>query len=104
MGEISLAVRSLLKSKLFTAVAVFTLAIGIGSTTAMFAVYDAVALRPLPFARPDRLVDVEEWSATELCAGCGVGVSRPQFDDLRSRTTTMQSLAAYTEIGINLGG
>jgi putative ABC transport system permease protein len=68
MGELALAVRSLLKSKLFTAVAVLTLTIGIGASTAIFAIFSGVALRPLPFPRQERLVDVEEWSATELGA------------------------------------
>ena len=74
MGEIRLAVRSLLKTKLFTAVAILTLTIGIGATTAVFAVFDAVAIRALPFAEPEALVDLEEWSATELCGGCAVGM------------------------------
>ena len=42
----------------FTAVAVLTLALGIGSTTAIYSVIDALMLRPLPFADPDRLVDL----------------------------------------------
>jgi putative ABC transport system permease protein len=104
MGEIRLAIRSLLKTKLFTAVATLTLMIGIGATTAVFSVYDAVALRALPFADPKSLVDVEEWSATELCGGCGVGVSRPMFDDIQKRATSFQGLAAYSEIPVNVGG
>jgi putative ABC transport system permease protein len=104
MGEIRLAIRSLLKTKLFTTVAVLTLMIGIGATTAVFSIYDAVALRDLPFADPESLVDVEEWSATELCGGCGVGVSRPMFNDIQQRATSFQGLAAYSEIPVNVGG
>ncbi len=104
MGEMKLAVRSLLKSKLFAAVAVFTLAIGIGATTAVFSVFDAVALRPLPFAQPDRLVDIEEWSATELCGGCAVGMSRPMLADVRERAKSFSGIGAYTELPINVGG
>lgn len=103
MGDLGLAVRSLLKSKLFTAVAVTTLAIGIGITTAVFTIYSAVVLRPLPFPEQHRLVDIEEWSASELCAGCAVGVSRPTFNDLKSRFSSVQSLAAYTEVPMNVG-
>src|ERR1044071_742604 len=98
MGEIRLAVRSLMKTKLFTTVAIVTLMIGIGATTAVFSIYDAVALRALPFENPRELVDVEEWSATELCGGCGVGVSRPMFTDIQQRATSFQGLAAYTEL------
>ncbi|HET9424109.1 MAG TPA: ABC transporter permease [Gemmatimonadaceae bacterium] len=104
MDEIRLAIRSLLKSKLFAAVAILTLVIGIGATTAVFSVFDAVALRPLPFAEPHRLVDIEEWSATALCAGCGVGVSGPMVEDLERRMTTVQSLALYREGPVNVGG
>lgn len=104
MGEIRLAVRSLLRSKLFTAVAIFTLAIGIGASTAVFSVFNAVALRPLPFDRPDRLVDIEEWSATELCGGCGVGVSAPMVVDIERRATSLQAVVLYSEYGVNVGG
>src|SRR5690242_13883993 len=104
MGEISLAVRSLLKTKLFTAVAILTLMIGIGATTAVFSVFDAVALRPLPFPEPKALVDIEEWSATELCGGCGVGMSRPMYVDVAQGATSFQGIAAYNEIPVNIGG
>src|ERR1044071_5371494 len=104
MGEISLAVRSLLKTKLFTAVAILTLMIGIGATTAVFSIFDAVALRPLPFAQPERLVDIEEWSATELCGGCAVGVSHPTFVDIEAHAKSFQGLTAYAEIPVNVGG
>src|ERR1044071_768643 len=104
MGEIRLAVRSLLKTKLFTAVAILTLMIGIGATTAVFSIFDAVALRALPFADPTALVDVEEWSATELCGGCAVGMSRPMYEDVAKRAVSFQGLAAYSEIPVNIGG
>lgn len=104
MGEIRLAIRSLLKSKLFATVAVLTLAIGIGATTAVFAVFDAVALRPLPFTAQHRLVDIEEWSAMELCDGCAVGMSLPMLEDVEARATTLQALIAYTESAVNVGG
>ena len=104
MGEINLAVRSLLRSKLFTAVAILTLTIGIGATTAVFSIFDAVALRPLPFADPNALVDIEEWSATELCGGCAVGMSRPMFLDIQQRAKSLAGVAAYTEIPVNVGG
>ena len=104
MGEISLAVRSLLKSKLFTVVAVLTLTVGIGATTAVFSVFDAVALRPLPFPNPKALVDIEEWSTTELCGGCAVGMSRPMYLDVAQRARSFQGLVAYSEIPVNVGG
>lgn len=54
--DVWFATRQLLKAKSFTAIAVLTLALGIGATAAVFSVLDAVVLRPLPFANPDRVV------------------------------------------------
>ena len=53
--DVGFAVRQLIKARGFTAVAVLTLALGIGATAAVFSVLDAVVLRPLPFPNPDRL-------------------------------------------------
>lgn len=56
MNELRFALRSLRRAPAFTAVAVLTLALGIGATTAVFSVVDGVLIRPLPFRDPDRLV------------------------------------------------
>src|SRR5687767_10496555 len=58
-----IAARSLRRSPAYAAVAVLTLALGIGVTTAVFSVVDGVLLRPLPFPAPERLVQLEERNA-----------------------------------------
>jgi putative ABC transport system permease protein len=60
IDDIRAALRSLRSSKTFTAVALIVLALGIGATTAIFSVVDAVVLRGLPFEEPDRLVAIGE--------------------------------------------
>src|SRR5205085_7955824 len=65
----------------FTVVAVLTIAVGIGATTAIFSVVDAALLRPLPYAQPEQLVSIED----DL-PGIGakdVGMSEPEWQDLQ---------------------
>ena len=60
MNDLKFAFRQLLKNPGFTAVAVLTLALGIGANTAIFSVVNAILLRPLPLKDPERLVMVFE--------------------------------------------
>ena len=64
MSDLRYAIRLLRRSRLFTVTVVLTIAIGIGATTAIFSVVNAVLLRPLPFADPDRLMQVAEKNDT----------------------------------------
>ena len=72
--------RMLRKSRGFSAVAILTMALGIGATTAIFSVVDATLLRPLPYPEPEQLVSIED----DL-SGVGardVGMSEPEWQDL----------------------
>ncbi|HEX9164190.1 MAG TPA: ABC transporter permease, partial [Thermoanaerobaculia bacterium] len=91
MTTLRYAFRSLLKSPGFTAVAVLTLAAGIGASTCIFSVVDAVLLAPLPYPHPEQLVRVWEQAAD----GHLMNLGEPDFDDFRNQNNTMATLAAY---------
>src|SRR5256885_14187968 len=81
------ATRMLCKNPASTAVAVLTLALGFGATTAMFSVLNAVLLRPLPFTDPERLMFVEGQNWRELSGG--------GFNDLNTRSHSFSHVAAF---------
>ena len=90
--ELRYTVRSLRRSPVFLAVAVLTLAIGIGGATAVFTVINASLLRPLPAAAdPQRLVTVERVQQTGVVAE----FSYPDFRDLATQATALEGLAAF---------
>jgi putative ABC transport system permease protein len=104
MSDVRFAVRSLAKSKLFTIVALASLALGIGANVTVFTLVNAIALKPLPFVEPDQLVDVHEWSATKLCSGCAVGTSAKTFADWRDNTRSFIGMGAYVERPFSVSG
>jgi macrolide transport system ATP-binding/permease protein len=79
------------------AVAVLSLALGIGATTAVFSFVNAIQFRPLPFHDEDSLVDMHETSATELCARCAVGTSHPTFLDWKAQVHSYEAFEACKE-------
>jgi predicted permease len=81
MNDLKFALRQLRKSPGFTLIAVITIALGIGATTAIFSVVDATLLQPLPYANAEQLVSIQD----DL-AGSGasdVGMSQPEWRDLQ---------------------
>jgi putative ABC transport system permease protein len=81
--DVSFAVRTLRKAPGFTAVAVLTLAIAIGATTAVFSIVNGVLLKPLPFTAPERLMRV---GTTRGASGRLTSMSYPDFIDYRSQS------------------
>ncbi len=93
--------RTIRRSPGFTAVALVSLALGIGANTAMFSVGNALVLRPMPYPEPDRLVSLYETGITQ--GGYAEGsVSMPNLDDWRHGSTKFDEMACYTNAGANL--
>jgi putative ABC transport system permease protein len=99
--DIRYALRQLRKSPGFAAVAVLTLALGIGANTAIFSVVEAVLLRPLPFRDPGRLVAVKP---TEPGRRDNIGVSYPAFLDWRSQSHSFEGLSVFRVDDFTLTG
>jgi putative ABC transport system permease protein len=91
MNDLRFAFRQLLKNPGFTAVAMLTLALGIGGSTAVFSLINAVILRPLPFPDPERLVLI--WTA--LADGRTTRSAYGTYADWKEQCTAFDGLAAY---------
>ena len=100
--DVRFGCRTLAKNRAFTAVAVLTLALGIGANTAVFSFVNAILLRPLPFKDPGQLVMLFESNAEE--GSNRVPVSPPSLLEWRKQTRLFQGLAARRESGFNLTG
>src|SRR5579871_3392270 len=98
LQDFRFALRTFLKSPGFTAVAILALALGIGANAALFSVINAVLLKPLPYAQPERLISIFE---TFLPAGYG-SVSAPNFLDWRKQNHTLDHLEAFSASSLNL--
>jgi putative ABC transport system permease protein len=101
LRDIRYGVRSLLKRPGFTAIALIALALGIGANTAIFTLVNAVLLRPLPFAEPDRLVWV--WGNIKN-GGNRASVSPLDFLDYRQQNSTFEEFAASMQLRLNYTG
>src|SRR5271168_1287748 len=102
LQDLRYGIRMLAKSPGFTAIAILTLALGIGANTAIFSVVNAELLRPLPFRDSERLVSVAMAnSRTHTSNG---SVSYPDFVDLRAQNQVFEKMAAYTDATFTLTG
>jgi putative ABC transport system permease protein len=101
LNDLRYALRQLIKAPSFTAVAILTLALGIGACSAIFSVVNTVLLRPLDYAEPDRIVVIRE---TNLPQFPEFSVSPPNYLDWEKQTKSYEYLAAYSGAGLNLTG
>jgi predicted permease len=99
--DLRYGLRMLAKNAGFTAVAVLTLALGIGANTAMFSVVYGVLLRPLPYPDPERIVQV---SRTYQGEGAYSGFTADAYDFWQAHRDPFQYLAASAGVGFNLVG
>jgi putative ABC transport system permease protein len=102
MHDLRYGVRTLIKSPLFTCVAVVALALGIGANSAVFSVVNAVLLRPLQFKDPEQLAML--WGKFDKEGIPRNWISQPELFDLREQCQSYEDLAAYTTGGANLTG
>src|SRR5215213_5939185 len=94
LQDVRYGLRTLLRQPGFAATAILTLALGIGATTAIFSVVNAVVLRPMPFDSPDRVMVVTN---TNIKTGArNTTISGPDFFDWRAQNRSFEVLAYYT--------
>src|SRR5882762_929167 len=100
LQDLRFGARALARNKAFTAVAVLTLALGIGANTAIFSVVNAVLLESVPYKDPGKLVFV--WS-TMISQGVPIsGSAAPDFREWRTRNHVFAGMVAYTYENYNL--
>ncbi len=110
LQDVRFGLRTLRRRPLFTAIAVGTLGLGIGATTAIFSVVEGVLLRPLPYERPGELVQVWEtfpdWlDNPQLAAGWDqVYLAWPDYQRWRDNQTLFQGVALYGSTALTLTG
>jgi predicted permease len=95
LQDLRFAIRQLRKSPGFALTTTLTLALGIGATTAIFSLINAVVLRPLPFPEPDRLVSASLLQNTAGKSNVPESLSYPDFFDWRTRNHSFEALASY---------
>src|SRR5215204_2786943 len=98
--DLRFGARALRRNQGFAAIAIVTLALGIGANAAIFSVVNTVLLRPLPWSEPDRAVMIwSKWTAFDK-----TWVATGEVVDYRRRAQTLSEVAAWGEGQVNLTG
>ena len=101
LQDLKYALRMLKKNPAFTAVAILTLAVGLGANSAIFSVLNSVLLRPLPYRQPDQLVRVySEFPTMKLQK---FWLSPPEMLDLQREAKSWEAIGAWAPGGQNVG-
>ena len=104
MNDLRYSLRSLTRMRGVAALAILTLALGIGATTTMFSAAYAALLRPLPFAYPDRLVLIFTTRTSPREGFVRSRWSRPLIRTLTESVTSYEAIASFTPSGVSLSG
>jgi putative ABC transport system permease protein len=102
VSDVGFALRRLRKARAFTLVGASTLALGIGASTAVFSVVNAVLFRPLPFSEPQNVVSI--WPRGQAGPAGPYNISYPNFLDFRRENRVFEHLVSYRSTSIALTG
>jgi putative ABC transport system permease protein len=100
MADIRYALRTLRKQPLFAAVAILTLALGIGANTAIFSLLYQLLLRPLPYQHAERLVFV--WNTYPRMGLAQASVSIPDYIDRKTQADALEDATLFTTRSVNI--
>ena len=100
--DVKYGLRMLVKNPGFTAVAILTLALGIGANTAVFSVVNSLLLRPLPVHQPDELVGVFNKATENFGLITHEPMAFPDYRDLRDASTSFEGVICYNLIPLAL--
>jgi predicted permease len=108
MSNVKLALRALIRTPFLTAVAVVSLALGIGANAAIFSLFDQLLLQPLPVPAPERLVNLGApgprpgYGSCGMAGDCDMVFSYPMFRDLERGQRSFTGIAAHVVFPVNL--